>query len=274
MANTPAVTPDEKKMLHRSFYYSLGYALGSSRVTMQSKMFASAMYPALKKYYDNEEDIKEAFYRHASEYYNSHQVFTGLIVGIALAMEKENAKNKEIDLGEAISSVKASLMGPLAGIGDSLFLNCYRIIISGICLGIAKGGNPLGVILFILLYGGVMWLCKYLLLYNGFRYGSTLIGEAFKKGIIPLITESAGLLGAIMVGVLIANNVSITVALEPSINGAVVSIQSILDSIMPGILSLLVWGWSFSRIQKGWSPNKLIFTIMGACIVLALFGVF
>lgn len=42
---------------------------------------------------------------------------------------------------------------------------------------------------------------------------------------------------------------------------------------MPGLLSLLLWGWSFSQVQKGWSPTKLIFMIMGACVVLAFFGI-
>ena len=42
---------------------------------------------------------------------------------------------------------------------------------------------------------------------------------------------------------------------------------------LPGLLSLLLWGWSFSRVQKGWSPTKLIFMIMGGCVILAFFGI-
>ena len=77
-----------------------------------------------------------------------------------------------------------------------------------------------------------------------------------------------------MVGALIASNVKISIALAPVIGGAEVSFKNMLDTICRGILSLILWGWSFSRIQKGWSPTKLIFVIMGGCIILALFGIF
>lgn len=124
-----------------------------------------------------------------------------------------------------------------------------------------------------LLYGGLLLVYKYIFLTAGYRYGTSLITEAFERGIVPLITEAAGILGAIMVGALIAQNVSIKIALQPVIGGAAIDFQGMLDSIMPGLLSLLLWGWSFSRVQKGWSPTKLIFLIMGGCIVLAFFGI-
>ena len=85
--------------------------------------------------------------------------------------------------------------------------------------------------------------------------------------------EAAGVLGAIMIGTLIANNMSITIALQPSINGAVIDIQSLLDTIMPGLLTLLTWWGCFKWIQKGMTPIKLTFIIMGACIVLSFFGI-
>lgn len=268
------LTNEEKKMLRKSFRYSWGTNMASSKVSMQSKCFAMAMSPGLDVFYKNDpEGKKKAFYRHASEFFNTHQVFLGLLVGIALAMEKKNSESEE-DLGETISSLKASLMGPTAGIGDSFFFNCFRVIIAGVCIGMSSNGSPLGVIGFLLFYGCVLMTCKYLLMTAGYKYGTSLISEAFEKGIIPILTEAAGLLGAIMVGALIASNVKISIALAPVIGGAEVSFQNMLDTICPGILSVILWGWSFSRIQKGWSPTKLIFVIMGGCIILALFGIF
>ena len=268
------LTSEEKKMLRKSFRYSMGTNMASSNVSMQSKCFAMAMSPGLDIFYKNNPEAKnKAFYRHASEFFNTHQVFLGLLVGIALAMEKKNSEVEE-DLGESISSLKASLMGPTAGIGDSFFFNCYRVIIASVCIGLSANGSLLGVIGFILFYGCALLVYKYLFMYAGYKYGTSLITVAFERGIIPILTAAAGILGAIMVGALVASNVSITVALAPTINGATTSIQDMLDSIMPGLLSLILWGWSFSRIQKGWSATKLIFVIMGGCIVLALFGIF
>ena len=268
------LTKEEKTMLHKSFRYSMGTNMASSKVSMQSKCFAMAMSPGLDLFYkNNPEGKKKAFYRHASEFFNTHQVFLGLLVGISLAMEKKNAEGKE-DISESISSLKASLMGPTAGIGDSFFFNCYRVLIAGVCIGLCANGSPVGVIGFLLFYGCALLLYKYLFMKAGYIYGTSLITEAFERGIIPTLTEAAGLLGAIMVGALIASNVNIKVALTPVIGGATVSFQDMLDTICPGLLGMLLWGWSFGRIQKGWSPTKLIFVIMGGCIVLALFGIF
>ena len=273
MNKAPKLTSEERKMLNKSFYFSLGTNMASSKVSQQSKCFAMAMYPGIEMFYKDPEDRKKAFYRHAGEFFNTHQVFLGLLVGICLAMEKQQAEHPEQDITETISALKASLMGPTAGIGDSFFFNCYRVIIAGLCIGLSANGSLLGVILFVLLYGCMLLVYKYLFLTAGYRYGTSLITEAFERGIVPLITEAAGLLGAIMVGALIAQNVSISIGLQPVIGGASIDFQGMLDSIMPGVLSLLLWGWSFSRIQKGWSATKLIFMIMGACVVLAFFGI-
>ena len=273
MNKAPKLTPEERKMLNKSFYFSLGTNMASSKVSQQSKCFAMVMAPGLEMFYDDPEDRRKAFYRHAGEFFNTHQVFLGLLVGISLAMEKQQAEHPEDDITETISTLKASLMGPTAGIGDSFFFNCYRVIIAGLCIGLSANGSLLGVILFVLLYGCMLLVYKYIFLTAGYRYGTSLITEAFERGIVPLITEAAGILGAIMVGALIAQNVSIKIALQPVIGGATIDFQGMLDSIMPGLLSLLLWGWSFSRVQKGWSPTKLIFMIMGGCVILAFFGI-
>ena len=229
MNKAPKLTPEERKMLNKSFYFSLGTNMASSKVSQQSKCFAMAMYPGLEMFYDDPEDRKKAFYRHAGEFFNTHQVFLGLLVGIALAMEKQQAEHPEEDITETISTLKASLMGPTAGIGDSFFFNCYRVIIAGLCIGLSANGSLLGVILFVLLYGGLLLVYKYIFLTAGYRYGTSLITEAFERGIVPLITEAAGILGAIMVGALIAQNVSIKIALQPVIGGAAIDFQGMLD---------------------------------------------
>ena len=162
MNKAPKLTPEERKMLNKSFYFSLGTNMASSKVSQQSKCFAMAMAPGLEMFYDDPEDRRKAFYRHAGEFFNTHQVFLGLLVGISLAMEKQQAEHPEDDITETISTLKASLMGPTAGIGDSFFFNCYRVIIAGLCIGLSANGSLLGVILFVLLYG-----CLQIYLLNG-----------------------------------------------------------------------------------------------------------
>lgn len=267
------ISKDEKKILNKCYYYSLNTYMCFNNVVMQGKAFGMSVLPAIKAFYKDPEEQKKAFARNANEVFNSHQVMHGLITGIVAAMEKERAETGELD-ESAISSLKASLMGPLAGIGDSFFFNCYRVIIAGICIGLAVDGNVLAPILFFLLYGVGLLVIKYVLLIEGYRSGSKLVSEAFENGVIPLIMEACGIIGAIMVGTLIATNVKINIGLTPMINGAEISVQEILDSVMPGILSLILWWVTFKGVRKGITPTKLIFMIIGVCLILAFCGVF
>ena len=265
------LSAQEKKTLKSMFWNSGLVFCGFNMVKMEGNAFTCTMAPAIEELYSDPEERKQALVRH-NNFFNTHAVLFSFIAGLAYALEREKVTKGSVD-DDTIENIKVALMGPTAGIGDSFFFNCYRVIIAGLCIGLSANGSLLGVILFVLLYGCMLLVYKYIFLTAGYRYGTSLITEAFERGIVPLITEAAGILGAIMVGALIAQNVSIKIALQPVIGGATIDFQGMLDSIMPGLLSLLLWGWSFSRVQKGWSPTKLIFMIMGGCVILAFFGI-
>ena len=54
--------------------------------------------------------------------------------------------------------------GPTAGMFDSIFFNCLRVIGAGIAIGLCSQGNILGTFIFILLYGISQSLLKWVLL--------------------------------------------------------------------------------------------------------------
>ena len=55
------------------------------------------------------------------EFYNNEPYLGIVLLGIIIAMEEERAiKGNEVVPAEAISSIKAGLMGPLASIGDTV----------------------------------------------------------------------------------------------------------------------------------------------------------
>lgn len=244
----------------------------TSNVVGQGHAMVLSTAPVIEKYYQDDEAKKEALTRHASEYINTNQTMYGLLAGIACAMEKERAEKGNVEPG-TITSVIASLMGPLAGIGDSFFFNCVRVIVAGIAIGIAADGNLLGPLLFVALFGFGLLALKYVLFMTGYRTGTSLIDQASESGIISMLMEVAGILGAMMVGVLIASNIKINIALAPVVNGAEINIQGILDNVMPGLLSLVLWWGSYKALQEGLTPVKLIFIIMGGCILLSLVGI-
>ncbi|MGC3443915.1 PTS system mannose/fructose/sorbose family transporter subunit IID, partial [Enterococcus faecalis] len=65
------------------------------------------------------------------------------IMGLVASMEKHNSEDENFD-ASSITAVKASLMGPLSGIGDSFFWGILRVIAAGIGISLASTGSPLG----------------------------------------------------------------------------------------------------------------------------------
>ena len=138
---------------------------------------------------------------------------------------------------------------------------------------LAAGGNILGPIFFAVTFAGGRMLSSYVLLYIGYNSGTSFITKAFESGAVRLITDAASAMGAMMVGALVATNVNVKLVWVPNVFGATVDIQAILDSIMPGLLSLALWTVCIQFIKKGTSPIKIIFIIIIVCIILSFFGI-
>ncbi len=66
-------------------------------------------------------------------------------------MEEQNSRTEDFN-PESINSVKLGLMGPLAGIFDSLFWGTLKVIAAGIGTSLALKGNIAGPLLFILIF--------------------------------------------------------------------------------------------------------------------------
>ncbi|MCS5949668.1 PTS system mannose/fructose/sorbose family transporter subunit IID [Klebsiella pneumoniae subsp. pneumoniae] len=78
-----------------------------------------AMSPALKRIYQDPTELGRALQRHLV-LFNTTPHLSTFIFGLSIAMEEENQRNPEFN-EESINAIKTSLMGPLAGIGDSIF---------------------------------------------------------------------------------------------------------------------------------------------------------
>ena len=76
---------------------------------------AWAMAPVLRKIYKKDEEYKEALNNHFN-YFNSTTVMSSMILGATLAIEEKDG----IEAKETVQSLKTSLMGPFAGVGDTL----------------------------------------------------------------------------------------------------------------------------------------------------------
>lgn len=94
--------------------------------------------PFLEDIYGKETDeFYEAMKRH-SNFFNTTPMVNPFILALVVTMEYE--RKAAIDAGKefddnSIESLKVALMGPFAGIGDSIAVGVLRILATGIALG-------------------------------------------------------------------------------------------------------------------------------------------
>ena len=262
-----------KKDLRKMFWYSIPfYSLWSMERQAASGCLFTMM-PLLKKLYRNQpEKLKESLVRN-NELYAIADQFHEFTAGVLISMEEQNAKTDDFDTS-AISSVKVALMGPLAGIGDSFFLGTLRVIAIGVGASLCAKGNPLGILMFALIWNVPCFLIKYFGTFLGYRLGTNFITKAAESGIMQKIMEAAGIIGMMAIGAMSVTSVSTNFTLAIGSGDAATTLQAVLDSIMPSCAALgLTWGM-YVLLRKKIHPLILIFGIMAICVVLAGVGVF
>lgn len=242
------MTKVAKKELNSVFWRSFALQGAFNFERMQNIGYAYSMVPVIKKLYKNKEEQAQALDRHL-EIFNTTPQMVPLILGISSAMEEENANNANFD-EQSINAVKASLMGPLAGIGDSIFWGTLRVIAAGIGVSLAEQGSIFGPILFLIIFNVPNFLLRIFGLKMGYQVGVNSLERIQKEGLMDKIMSVATIIGLAVVGGMVATMLDITTPLEWSGSGAEIVVQDILDEIMPKMLPLIFTLILFKLIKK------------------------
>ena len=144
---------DRNDLLKVCFHWAFFPMVTINYERFQSLQYFCAMENVLDKLYDKKEERVAAAKRHM-EFYNTTPEWAGFTLGMNCAQEEQIANMADSDeksaLEVSVNTVKASLMGPLAGIGDSLRATVDAII-GALSAGFALEGSILGaLILFVL----------------------------------------------------------------------------------------------------------------------------
>lgn len=273
-SNDAAVrTADERKLtkkdLNRVAIRSLGMEWDWNYERQMNMAFCYSMLPIIKKLYPNKDDQTEAMQRHL-EFFNTTPHMSTLILGITAAMEEQNANDPEFET-ESINNVKVSLMGPLAGIGDSFIWGTLRIIATGVGVSLAAQGNILGPILFLLLFNIPAQGLRFHLMHAGYKLGSGFLAKVQESGLMEVLTYGASVLGLMVIGGMTAENVGINVPLVIGSGETATTLGDICNTIMPGLLPLaftLLMYWLVSK------KNVKTTTLLVALVVVGLVGSF
>lgn len=208
---------------------------------MQALGYCFAMVPVIKRLYTGDER-KQALKRHL-EFFNTQPFVTAPILGVTAAMEEQKANGADIDDG-AINGLKIGLMGPLAGVGDPIFWGTLRPVAAALGASIALTGSILGPILFFVIFNAVRLAIRYYGVTYGYSKGTTIVAD-MAGGKLQKLTEGASILGLFVMGALVNRwtsiNIPIVVSTIVKADGttAITTVQTILDSLLPGLLPLL-----------------------------------
>lgn len=228
------------------------------------------MVPILKKLYPNDkEGLSRALQRHLAMY-NTEANWGIVINGITIALEEKAAASGEesAETAELITGLKAGLMGPLAGIGDTLDFGTLRPIVMGICIPFVMQGSVFAALIPLLYQVIYMAVTSNILINLGYSKGRDSIMNILQSGAIHKVINGFGMFGLLMMGALSATYVKITTPLVITTGGGnSIAIQEMLDKIAPCLIPLLVVFAIYYFIKKK-GPHYL--QILCAVIIVSL----
>lgn len=243
---------------------------------MLAPSFCFGLIPSLQKLYKDKDELAKSFQRHLL-FFNTQATWGGgTLTGVTLSLEEARAKalaNGEEPISEdMINNTKVGLMGPLAGIGDSIDSGTIQYIFIAMFLPFAKQGNFLGALLPFLCFAIATFTYGYYFTKMGYSLGRSAAKEIMTGGRMQGIIDGLGILGLYMMGILAGQYITIRSFLKFSISGKGFNVNTILNQILPGALPLLavmLVYWYFQR--QGLKITRALLYLTGALIVLSIF---
>lgn len=267
-----------KKDLINIFIRS-NFLLGSFNFErMQAIGFCVSLLPALRKVYKDDKPAMAAAMKRHLEFFNMQPFLATPIMGITAAMEEKKANGADIS-DQTISGVKVGLMGPLAGVGDPIFWGTLRPVLAALGAGIALTGSIMGPLIFFLVFNAIRLATNWYGVMYGYSKGTELVDEMGGNK-MRFLTEGSSVLGLLVMGALVAKwtTVNMPLVLSSYTNSAgeqvTTTVQTILDSLMPGIVPLLMTFACMWLLRKNVNPLIIILGLFALGIVGYAIGLF
>lgn len=241
---------------------------------LQATGVVHCLAPILKKLYGNDkEELKAAIKRHML-FYNTEPHFGGVINGMFIAMEEERANGADIT-DEAINGVKTGLMGPFAGIGDTLWQGTLTPILLAFGISLGIKGNLMGPILYTILMFGTMLPIAYYMWMTGYKLGRSGIHKILESNLLKRVMIGASTMGAIVLGALSAQFVSLSTPVIIKVGEGEMALQAdILDKLILNLLPLSVTLLTLYLLKKQKKPTTVLGLLMALGAIGGIIGLF
>ena len=265
-----------KKALNKSFWnWYYGHLTCFSQEHMQTFGYLCAMLPIVEDLYDTKEEQAAALETYKA-FFNTEPQLGSVIVGVTVGLEEARANNEGVD-GDTINGLRAGLMGPIAGIGDSLVVGVLIPLLLGIALGLSTGGSPVGAIFYIVAWNLIITFGMRLLYYKGYELGGKavefLTGEKSKA-----LRESIMMLGSMVIGAVAATWVTVKTVFQmtnPETGEVFLNLNDQINSVLPkGLTAIFVIFCWYLIAKKKISPLKVMLLLVVIAFVGVLIGFF
>ena len=163
---------DYMKTSLRAYFLQNGFNYGN----YQGLGYANVLYPALRKMYKDDDDRLQEALKENIEFFNTNIHFLPFITSLHLVMLENKTPSNEI------RNIKMALMGPLAGIGDSLAQFCLAPLFATIGASLAQDGLIMGPILFFVAMNVILLAMKLLTGMWGYKLGTNIIATLSEDG--------------------------------------------------------------------------------------------
>ncbi|QAT62245.1 MULTISPECIES: PTS system mannose/fructose/sorbose family transporter subunit IID [Tissierellales] len=226
---------------------------------MQAGAMATVMGPILDKLYpNNKQKIAEGLQRQMV-FFNTEPRWGAVIPGITVALEEGYANNPDTIDPNTITDTKTALMGPLAGIGDTITQALIKPLILSIFLGWAIQGHVWAA----LAWGIVMFTYDFLVtkfsFVRGYKLGLNSIDKLLDEGFVSKVTTFLGIVGLFSLGAMVVKFVSIAPIYNTVLStGSKFSLADVFDKILPKLLPLIVTLFAWRLQVKGKSASFVL----------------
>lgn len=241
---------------------------------MQAAGYAYAMVPVIKELYDDNDERCRQLERHM-QFYNTHPGASAVIFGADVALEE----SYETEMGD---NLKVALMGPLAGIGDTVQAVLVTPPFNILAASLAVEGNWMAPVMATLPLV-VLFVVRWPLFNFGYKRSVNVIEDVSGSSGFEKLQVAASVLGMTVIGGFVPSMLkSLVIKWSPSVSlegeGGVITgtsdIQKTLDAILPYLLPILLVGFCYWLIKiRKVTPLKTLLVVFVLMFLAGAFGI-
>jgi PTS system mannose-specific IID component len=260
---------DQKDVRKAALFWHAASHMTYNYQRLQAGAMAGMMGPIFEKLYpDNPEKIKEGCQRQML-YFNTEPRWGAIIPGMTVALEEAYANDPDAGIdGDLIAELKTALMGPLAGIGDTVWSGLMKPIILSITLAWAMQGFLWGAWAYCLIFFALDLAVTYNMFMRGYKLGADSVDRFLEGGFVSTVTTAIGIVGMFCLGAMIVKYVSIGAILKVEMTTTTLDFGSILNKIVPSFLPLMATLLAYWMQKKG----KKVTTVLLVLFIIGFVG--